>query len=99
MKPKLKGFPHFQLLGRVVAAVAMLALSTPHLFAGDINVTYVTGAEVPVSSNGFTAMGKKVTSRWTLAPPPASSRWAGKNRDPGTFEGPSRIWARGQQLT
>src|SRR5438067_1033634 len=83
MKPKLKGFPHFQLLGRVVAAVAMLALSTPHLFAGDINVTYITGAEVPVSSNGFTAMGKKVNITLNFAPAPGTQLMVVQNTGPG----------------
>src|ERR1700731_1076056 len=84
MKPKLKTFPHFQLLGRIVAvAAAMLALSTPHLFAGDLNVTYITGAEVPVSSNGFTAMEKKVNITLNFAPAPGTQLMVVQNTGRG----------------
>jgi len=98
MKPKLKGFPHFQLLGRVVAAVAMLALSTPHLFAGDINVTYITGAEVPVSSNGFTAMGKKVNITLNFAPAPGTQLMVVQNTGPGIIRGTFSNLAQGQTI-
>jgi len=98
IKPKLKTFPHFQLLGRVVAAVAMLALSTPHLFAGDINVTYITGAEVPVSSNGFTAMGKKVNITLNFAPAPGTQLMVVQNTGPGIIRGTFSNLAQGQTI-
>ena len=98
IKPKLKSFPHFQLLGRVVAAVAMLALSTPHLFAGDINVTYITGAEVPVSSNGFTAMGKKVNITLNFAPAPGTQLMVVQNTGPGIIRGTFSNLAQGQTI-
>src|ERR1700719_209914 len=96
MKPKLKGFPHFQLLGRVVAAA--VALSTPHLFAGDINVTYITGAEVPVSSNGFTAMGKKVNIVLNFAPAPGTQLTVVQNTGPGIIRGTFSNLAQGQTI-
>jgi len=98
MKPKLKGFPHFQLLGRVAAAVAMLALSTPHLFAGDINVTYITGAEVPVSSNGFTAMGKNLNITLNFAPAPGTQLTVVQNTGPGIIRGTFSNLAQGQTI-
>ena len=96
MKPKLKGFPHFQLLGRVVAAA--VALSTPHLFAGDINVTYITGAEVPVRSNGFTAMGKKVNITLNFAPAPGTQLMVVQNTGPEIIRGTFSNLAQGQTI-
>jgi hypothetical protein len=99
MKPKLKTFPHFQLLGRIVAvAAATLALSTPHLFAGDLNVTYITGAEVPVSSNEFTAMGKKVNITLNFAPAPGTQLMVVQNTGPGIIRGTFSNLAQGQTI-
>ena len=98
MKPKLKTFRHFQLLGRVAAAVAMLVLPTPHLFAGDINVTYITGAEVPVSSNGFTAMGKKVNITLNFAPAPGTQLMVVQNTGPEIIRGTFSNLAQGQTI-
>src|SRR6266446_5024972 len=98
MKPKLKGFPHFQLLSRVAAAVAMLAVLTPHLFAGDINVTYITGAEVPVSSDGFAAMGKKVNITLNFAPAPGTQLMVVQNTGPGIIRGTFSNLAQGQTI-
>ena len=99
MKPKLKTFRHFQLLGRVVAAVVgLFALSTPHLFAGDINVTYITGAEVPVSSNGFTPMGKKVNITLNFAPAPGTQLMVVQNTGPEIIRGTFSNLAQGQTI-
>jgi hypothetical protein len=99
MKPELKNFPHFQLLGRlVVAAVAVLALSAPHLFAGDVNVTYTTGAEVPVSSNGFTAMGSKVNVTLNFAPAPGTQLMVVQNTGPEIIRGTFSNLAQGQTI-
>jgi hypothetical protein len=99
MKPKLKTFPHLQLLGRIVAvAAAMLAFSTPHLFAGDLNVTYITGAEVPVSSNEFTAMGKKVNITLNFAPTPGTQLMVVQNTGPEIIRGTFSNLAQGQTI-
>ena len=99
MKPQLKTFPHFQLLGRIVAiAVAMLALSTHHVFGGDINVTYITGAEVPVSSSEFTAMGKKVNITLNFAPAPGAQLMVVQNTGPGIIRGTFSNLAQGQTI-
>ncbi len=99
MKPNLKTFPHCRLLGPIaVAAVAVVVLSTPHLFAGDINVTYVTGAEVPVSSNGFTAMEKKVNITLNFAPAPGTQLMVVQNTGPGIIRGTFGNLAQGQTI-
>ena len=98
MKPK-KTFPRSQFLGRIViAAVAVLGLSAPHLFAGDINVTYITGAEVPVSSNGFTAMDKKVNITLNFAPVPGTQLMVVQNTGPGIIRGTFSNLAQGQTI-
>jgi hypothetical protein len=98
MKLKLK-FPHFQLLGRIVAAaVAMLALSTPHLFAGDVDGTYITGSEVPVISDGFTATGKKVNITLNFAPAPGTQLMVVRNTGPGIIRGTFSNLAQGQTI-
>jgi hypothetical protein len=97
MKPKVMIFPRSQVLGRIVA-VAALALSTPHLFAGDVNVTYVTGAEVPVSSNGFTAMEKKVNITLNFSPPPGAQLMVVQNKGPGIIRGTFSNLAQGQTI-
>jgi hypothetical protein len=99
MKPTLKTFPRSQSLGRIVmAAVAVLGLSVPHLFAGDINVTYITGAEVPVSSNGFTAMGQKVNITLNFAPAPGTQLMVVQNTGPGIIRGTFSNLAQGQTI-
>lgn len=85
MKPNFETFPRFQLFARIVAAT--LALSTPDLFAGDLNVTYTTGAEVPVTSNGFTAMGKNLNITLNFAPAPGTQLMVVQNTGPGIIRG------------
>ena len=99
MIAKLKTFPHFQLVSRIaVTAIAMLGLSTTRLFADDINITYVTGTEVPVSSNGFTAMGKKVNIVLNLAPAPGTQLMVVQNTGPGIIRGTFSNLAQGQTI-
>jgi hypothetical protein len=99
MKPNLKTFPHSRLLGPIAAvAVAVVALSTPHLFAGDINVTYVTGAEVPVRSNVFSAMEKKLNITLNFAPAPGAQLMVVQNTGPGIIRGTFANLAQGQTI-
>jgi hypothetical protein len=99
MTAKLKTFPHFQLVSRIaVTAIAMLGLSTTRLFADDVNVTYVTGAEVPVSSSGFTAMGKKVNIVLNFAPSPGTQLMLVQNTGPGIIRGTFSNLAQGQTI-
>jgi len=96
MKPNLETFPRFQLLAGIVAAT--LALSTTDLFAGDLNVTYITGAEVPVTSNGFTAMGKNVNITLNFAPAPGTQLMVVQNTGPGIIRGTFSNLAQGQTI-
>jgi hypothetical protein len=97
MKPHCKTFPHFQLLARILlAALAVLALSTARTFAAAVNATYSTGAEVPVSSNGFTAIGKTVNLTLNFAPAPGSQLMVVRNTGPGVIIGTFSNLTQGQ---
>jgi len=99
MNPNIKTFPHFHVLARtVLAAVAMLALSTAHTFADVVNATYTTGAEVPVSSNGFTATGKSVNLTLNFAPAPGTQLMVVRNTAPGIIRGTFSNLAQGQTV-
>jgi hypothetical protein len=76
----------------------MLALSSTQLFAGDINVTYITGAEVPISSNGFNATEKKVNITLNFAPAPGTQLMVVQNTGPGIIRGTFSNLAQGQTI-
>jgi hypothetical protein len=98
-EPNFKTFSHAQVLARtLLGIVAALALSAPYLFAGDINITYATGAEVPVSSNGFTAMEKKVNITLNFAPAPGTQLMVVQNTGPGIIRGTFSNLAQGQTI-
>ena len=98
MKLKPKTFSHFRVFGGIATAV-VLVVSTPHLFADDLNITYVTGAEVPVSSNGFTAMGKKINITLNFAPAPSTQLMVVQNTGTGIIRGTFTNLAQGQTIT
>jgi hypothetical protein len=99
MKPKLKTFQQFEVVSRIaVCAVAMLGFSTPHLFAGDINVTYITGTEVPISSNGFSAMEKKVNITLNFAPAPGTQLMVVQNTGREIIRGTFSNLTQGQTI-
>ena len=99
MKPNIKTFPHFQVLARaVLAAVTVILLSTAHAFAADVNVTYVTGAEVPVSSNGFTALDKTVQITLNYAPTPGTQLMVVRNTGAGIIRGNFSNLGQGQTV-
>lgn len=99
MKPNLKTFPHFQVLARtLLAAVAVLTFSTAHTFAVALNATYTTGAEVPVSSNGFTATGKTVNFTLNFAPDAGTQLMVVRNTGPGAIIGTFSNLAQGQTV-
>ena len=99
MKPHFKTFPHFQVHARtLLAAVAVLVLATGHTFAAAVNATYTTGAEVPVSSNGFTAIGKTVNLTLNFAPTTDTQLMVVQNTGPGVIVGTFSNLAQGQTV-
>jgi hypothetical protein len=99
MRPKSKTFPRSRTLaGEFLAAVAVILLSTAHAFAADVNVTYVTGAEVPVSSNGFTALDKTVHITLNYAPTPGTQLMVVRNTGAGIIRGNFSNLGQGQTV-
>ena len=82
----------------LLAAVAALALSMAHTFAGVVNATYITGAEVPVSSNGFTATGQTVNFTLNYAPTTGTQLMVVQNTGPGIIRGTFSNLAQGQTV-
>ena len=99
MKPNFKTFPHFHVLARTfLATVAVLALSAAYVFAGVVNVTYTTGTEVPVSSDGFTAIGKTVNFTLNYAPAAGTQLMVVQNTGPGIIRGTFSNLVQGQTV-
>ena len=97
MKPNCKTSPHFQAIARTLfAAIAVLACSTAYLFAAEVNVTYATGSEVPIKSNGFTAAGKSVNFRLDYAPTPGTQLMVVQNTGSDLIKGTFSNLAQGQ---
>jgi len=81
---------------RIVAGVAVLALSMTDICAGVVNATYTTGAEVPVSSNHFTATGQTVSITLNYAPRPGTQLMVVQNTGPDIIRGTFSNLAQGQ---
>ena len=99
MKPNFETFPLFQLPARTfLIAIAMLGLSMAYTLADVVNATYITGAEVPVSSNGFTAVGKTVNIALNFAPAPGTQLTVVQNTSPDIIRGTFSNLAQGQTV-
>jgi len=99
MKPNFKTFPLFQLPARTfLIAIAMLGLSMSYTLADVVNATYITGAEVPVSSNDFTAVGKTVNIALNFAPTPGTQLIVVQNTSPAIIRGTFSNLAQGQTV-
>ena len=73
-------------------------LSTAHTFAAVVNATYTTGAEVPVSSNGFTATGKTVNFTLNYAPTTGTQLMVVQNTGLASSAGTFSNLAQGQTV-
>ena len=61
MKRKVKLFLCSRVpLGILITVAAIVGVSASQAVAQNITATYLTGAEIPVSSNGFIAEGKTI---------------------------------------
>ena len=61
-----------------------------------VNATYNTGAEVPISSDGFTALGKTVNLRLNYVPTAGTQLTVVQNKGSGMIRGTFRNLAQGQ---
>ena len=78
------------------ATAAMFALMSADTFADVVNARYATGAEVPVSADGFTATGKSVDLTLNFAPIEGRDLMLVRNTGPGFIRGEFSNLAHGQ---
>jgi hypothetical protein len=81
----------------VVVAATIFGLSD-EAAAQNISATYVTGAEIPVKSNGFEAEGKTLNIKLQFAPPPKTELMVVRNTGAGIIRGRFNNLAQGQTI-
>jgi hypothetical protein len=97
MKPQFTILPQTRFGACVLlAAIAMLVLASPRARAAELNATYNTEAEVPVTANGFTAKSHTVNIRLNFAPKPGTQLTVVKNTGPDLIRGKFSNLAEGQ---
>jgi len=82
-----------------VLAGALFAVAASQAAAEDIAATYVTGAEMPVKSNGFVADGKTLNITLQFAPSPGAQLMVVRNTGPNIIRGRFENLAQGQTIT
>lgn len=82
-----------------ILAGALFGVSASHAVAQDIAATYVSGAEVAVKSNGFSAEGKTINITLQFAPSPGIQLMVVQNAGPGIIRGRFNNLAQGQTIT
>ena len=70
-----------------VAALAAVVLWTGHTFAGPVNATYVAKTDVPITANGFNALGKTLNVALNFVPGPGTKLTVVRNTGPGMIHG------------
>jgi len=85
-------------IARILAALAAFALCAAHSFAAVVTATYSTGAEVPVTANGYTATGNTVTFTLNYAPVTGTQLMVVKNTRMGFINGTFNNLAQGQTV-
>jgi hypothetical protein len=81
------------------AVAATFVVSAAWTAAQDIPATYVSGAEVPVRSESFTAEGKILEITLNFAPHPGTQLMVVQNTGPGIIRGRFKNLAQGQTIT
>ena len=96
-QPNFKTRRHIQFgAATLLAAGAVFAIATVRTFAAEVNATYVTGTEIPLRSDGFTAMGKSVNLTLNFAPAPGTQLMVVQNTGPGIIRGTFSNLTQGQ---
>jgi hypothetical protein len=98
MKPN---FRTQQFLPRMLLALAMAAgfvLTSAHTFADVVSANYVTGREVPIRSDGFTATDKSIDLKLNFVPAPDTQLMVVENTGPGVIIGTFSNLAQGQTV-
>jgi hypothetical protein len=97
MKQDFKAFRLSHLI--LVAAGALFSASASQIMAQDIAATYVSGVDVAVKSNSFSAEGKTINIALQFAPSPGSQLTVVQNTGPGIIQGRFDNLAQGQTIT
>jgi hypothetical protein len=82
----------------IIAAVAF-GVSASQAVAQEIAATYVTGREIPVRSDRFSAEGKTINITLGFAPPPGTQLMVVQNTGRGIIRGRFENLAQGQTIT
>ena len=81
------------------AGAAVFGVAASRATAQDVAATYVSGAEVAVKSNGFSAEGKTINIALQFAPSPGTQLTVVQNTGPGIIRGRFNNLAQGQTIT
>ena len=95
MKRAPKVFSHLV----VIVAAAVFGMSLSQVAAQAVAATYITGDELPVSSNDFTAEGKTINIALNFAPQPGTQLMVVRNTGPGIIRGRFKNLEQGQTIT
>jgi hypothetical protein len=100
MKSNFKSSRNLQFLLRTfLASTAVFALMSAHTFADVVNVRYATAADVPLSTEGFTAEGKTLNVSLTFAPTLGKDLTLVRNTGTKFIQGHFSNLAQGQIVT
>jgi len=83
----------------LVVTGALFGVAASQALAEDVAATYVTGAEVAVRSNGFTAEGKTIDVTLEFAPQPGAQLMVVRNTGTGIIRGRFNNLEQGQTIT
>ena len=100
MKSDFRTSRDLQFLPRtLLAGAAVFVFMSAQTFAGVLSAHYATGAEVPVSSSGFTATDKSVDLTLNFEPTDGRDLMLVRNTGPGFIRGEFSNLAHGQIVT
>jgi len=83
----------------VILAAGVFVLAASHVWAQEIAATFVTGAEIPLTSDNFTAEGKTIKIELNFAPQPGEQLTVVRNTGPDIIRGRFNNLAQGQTIT
>src|SRR4051794_37279616 len=98
MKPDFRTPPFLPLTLLALAMAAGFVLTSGSIFGDIVRANYVTGREVPISSDGFTATDKSIDLKLNFAPTPNTQLMVVENTGPGVIVGTFSNLAQGQTV-
>lgn len=83
----------------VILTAGVFAMAASQVMAQEITATFVTGVEIPVTSDNFTAEGKTINIELNFAPQPGEQLTVVRNTGPDIIRGRFNNLAQGQTIT